>query len=281
MSEIPETPTAAARGLIAWFAGGLAFQSVDNLHSSYWVSGTYAAGAIVLTIIDFKLPALLVKSPQLAKSLNAAAVDARWWIGVGFLTLMMISLSPYVEQQRWPFSAWVSQQSTAPDSAPLFTEEQLKARVDAAVATAVTNLNSQISEANRRTDAAQRELNALRSQIQNAPNPPRNLDEPRVFTKLTIPEIRALYTGRTPLQGDVLLRDEIGKWIETDGVVQDVQTAGFVTLHKDDKGILCLFDSVWNPKLSVLRVGDTIKVVGKLYNQQNESVIQLRACELE
>jgi len=114
MSEIPETPTAAARSLIGWFAGGLAFQSVENLHASYLVSTLYGLGAVIVAIIDFKLPALLSRSPQLTKTLNQVSADARWWVGVAFVTLIILALSPYVQERRWPFRASIE----APPSRP-------------------------------------------------------------------------------------------------------------------------------------------------------------------
>ncbi len=149
MSEIPETPTAAARGLIGWFAGGLAFQSVENLHSSYWVSGGYAVGAIVVAIIDFNLPALLAKSPQLVKSLNNASTDARWWIAVCFVTLVMISLSPYIEQQRWPFAWQLTKAAPATSSQTGFTQGQVDEKIASASASLraqIANLQSQLTE---------------------------------------------------------------------------------------------------------------------------------------
>ncbi len=157
-----------------------------------------------------------------------------------------------------------------------FTQEQ----VDAKVAGAVANLNAQLVEITRQRDAAQREANALRQQIQNAPPPQQNLDTPRSYTKLSIPEIRAIYEGRTPLQGDILFADEVGKWINTDGTIQNVLSGGLVVLRKDDKGIQCVFDRSWWSKLSVLRQNDNIKVAGKLAASQNPHMITLASCEI-
>jgi hypothetical protein len=50
-----------------------------------------------------------------------------------------------------------------------FTQQQ----VDEKIANAVANLNSQLTEANRQKEAAMRDAEAVRKQIQNAPPPPR------------------------------------------------------------------------------------------------------------
>lgn len=123
MSEIPETPTGAARSLIGWFAGGLAFQSIENLHVSLAAFIGYGMGAIGVAIIDFKLPSLLVKSPLLTKSLNRVAADARWWLVAIFFTIFMVTLSPFIEQHRWPFASLQQSQSAAATLLPVSSAE--------------------------------------------------------------------------------------------------------------------------------------------------------------
>jgi hypothetical protein len=169
-------------------------------------------------------------------------------------------------------------QPTATQQPPGFTEQQVNDKI----AAAINNLNSQLTESNRQRDTARREAEVLRQQIQNAPPPPRpNYDEPRTFTKKTIAELRAFYDGRTPLQGDLFMADEGGKWITTDGAIQNVLTGGQVVLRKDYKGISCFFDlRIWRPKLSVLRQNETITVTGKLRDHEDASMIYLDSCEL-
>jgi outer membrane murein-binding lipoprotein Lpp len=157
---------------------------------------------------------------------------------------------------------------------PGFTQQQ----VDAKIASAVANLNAQLTEANRQRDAARREAEAFREQIQNAPAPVRELDTPRVFTKLTPAQIGAIYDGRTPLQGDILFA-EGGKWLETDGKVENVVPGGIFLRRDDGQQIICTFDNTWRAKLSVLRLNDVIKVIGKLHSSQNKNSIGLTSCE--
>jgi hypothetical protein len=109
VSEQPaETPTKAARVLLGWFAGGLAFQCIEKYANAptIWPSIGYGLAAVVVAVGDYKLPWLLSKSPKLTASINRWAADARLWIAIGLCTLLIGIFSPFVEQQRWPFSTW-------------------------------------------------------------------------------------------------------------------------------------------------------------------------------
>lgn len=108
MADPPaETPTGAARALIAWFAGGLAFESVHAFASSSYVPAAgYCLGAVIVAIIDYKLKAILASSPRLVRSLNDIASDARWWAGMAIASLLIISFSQsqWVDLvPRWPW----------------------------------------------------------------------------------------------------------------------------------------------------------------------------------
>jgi len=206
-------------------------------------------------------------SPRVATSVTNAARDARVWIAL-LLAFFLYGVAPDIYRRATDTSAATTKPETG------FTQRQ----VDEKVANAVTNLNSQLTETNRQRDAARREAEAFRQQIQNAPAPTRELDSPRVFTKLTPDQIRAVYAGRTPLQGDILFADEAGKWLETAGKVVDVVNTTLI-LSKDEKIAQCTFDNTWRAKLSVLRPNDIIKVVGKLSPSQNQNVVLLSSCE--
>lgn len=121
----PETPTKAARALIGWFAGALAFKCIETIDAGLWPSLGYGAGAVIVAIGDYKLPALLAGSPRLTKTLNGVAGDARWWVAIGMLTLFIGTLSPYVEQRRWPFST-VFHDAAPADAVAKAVEEQMQ-----------------------------------------------------------------------------------------------------------------------------------------------------------
>jgi hypothetical protein len=92
VSEQPaETPTKAARNLIAWFAGGLAFRSVDVFSpDAYLASVAYGVAAVVVAIIDYKLSWFLSKAPWLTRALNHVA--ARWRFVVAILVLGVVAM---------------------------------------------------------------------------------------------------------------------------------------------------------------------------------------------
>jgi len=56
-----------------------------------------------VVIGDYKLKALLAGRPRLTKSLNDVAADARWWVAAGLVSLLIIAVSPYVEQRVAPW----------------------------------------------------------------------------------------------------------------------------------------------------------------------------------
>ena len=125
----PETPTQAARVLIGWFAGALAFESVHAFASGSSTAATgYVIAAIVVAAIDYKLKPLLAGNPNLTRSLNRLASDARLWVGVAMLSLLIIALSPFVEQRRWPFSAWFQSNTMTG-----FTQQQVDEKIAAAL----------------------------------------------------------------------------------------------------------------------------------------------------
>jgi hypothetical protein len=129
----PETPAQAARALIAWFAGGLAFESVHAFaDASYWAAVGYGLGAIAVAIADYNLKALLAGSPRLTKSLNNVASDARWWVGAAMLSLLIISISPYIEQRRFPYAHWFGYEPSPTSTAvmPTFLRLQFNASND-------------------------------------------------------------------------------------------------------------------------------------------------------
>lgn len=103
MSDVPETPTGAARALIGWFAGALAFECIHQFFDGHMaISVACGAGAIAVAVFDYRLKAL---GPRFIASLNRLAANAGLWIGVAFLTLVLVALSPFVEERRWPFTA--------------------------------------------------------------------------------------------------------------------------------------------------------------------------------
>jgi hypothetical protein len=178
----PETPTKAARTLIGWFAGALAFKCIETIDSGYWPSLGYGAGAVIVAIGDYKLPTLLAGSPALTKSLNKVAADARWWVAVAMVLLLVITFGPYMQEGHWPvipFTGWgkavepSQPQTTAqtplkpllPPGSPfrLMTGEQIVKEID--------DLQARVNKLTQQLSDAQQAKNSPAASSTSAPQP--------------------------------------------------------------------------------------------------------------
>ena len=269
----PET-THAARVLIGWFAGGLAFQCIETMHDGYWPALGYGLGAVVVAYFDYKLPRVLARSPQLTKSLNQVAANAWLWVGVGIASLLIIAASPYVEQRRWPF-AWqfVSPPAPAPTE-PLFTQQ-----VNEKIVAATAAIQKQLDQVTTERDAANRRIRELEALQHAPPTPPTAAEGPRVFTDKTSKEQvwNTYCEGRTELQCSILMNEEKNKWITLGAVVAIVHAGGGVEFNN---GIICQFGSQWLPALSTLRTGDHVTITGQIVGF-NVRFFILQKCEIK
>jgi hypothetical protein len=131
---------------------------VTNLHLVYLSIGAlFAIGGPM-----FPLVRTMNWIPKgAAISISAAARDARIWIAV-LLIFFLYGVAPDLYRRATlPIAT-----TTKPETG--FTQQQ----VDEKIASAVANLNSQLTEANRQKDVERREADAFRQQIQNAPPRP-------------------------------------------------------------------------------------------------------------
>lgn len=239
---------------------------VTNAHIAYLAVGIVFAGFGPMWP---HVRTLRWVSPSIAASISRAAYDARLWVAV-LLSIFLYGVGPELYQRATV--------RTEPQSPAGFTQQQ----VDEKIAEAISPVQSKLNTATRQLENSQRETDALRRQIQNAPPPPRpNYDEPRVYTKRTITELRGFYKDRTALQGAAFMADEIGKWINTEGTIQFIRPDGLVFLNGEGGVISCEFHASWNPKLSAFRTGELMKVTGKIGEGQiGYTPIYLRPCEL-
>ncbi len=237
---------------------------VTNLHLVYLAIGAlFAIGGPMFPLIR----AINWLPKGIAQSVSSAARDARVWIAV-LLLFFSYGIAPEIYQRAL---------------APSVPAQNSQQQMDEKIAAAVTNLNAQLNEAKRERDIARRDADTLRKQIQNTPTPPRpNYDQPRVYTNKTIADLRGFYNGRTALQGNAFMADEIGKWIKTQGTINFIRPDGLVFLDGGGGIISCEFAPSWNQKLSAFRPGEIMKVVGKIgTGQVGVSPIYLRPCELD
>jgi len=148
-------------------------------------------------------------------------------------------------------------------------------------------MQKQLDAATRQRDAALSEAAALKRRTQQLEAQPRVAPAPsplqpapaaggKVYTQRSVAELRELYAGTPPAA------DETGKWIETTNMrVVGIAGGGVLLLKKDNSNIQCAFAEAAKTKLATLRVGDTVKVTGKINSDQNGQLVNLEECELK
>ncbi len=157
-------------------------------------------------------------------------------------------------------------------------------------AKAAAAIQKQLDAATRQRDAALSEAAALKRRTQQleaqprpAPVPPAPLPAAggKAYTQRTVAELRELYAGGEAAPGTPPAADETGKWIETTSMrVVGIAGGGVLLLKKDNSNVQCAFADSAKTKLATLRVGDAVKVTGKINQEQNGQLVNLEDCEL-
>ena len=155
-------------------------------------------------------------------------------------------------------------------------------------AKAAAAMQKQLDAATRQRDAALSEAAALKRRTQQLeaqprPAPPAPLPAAggKAYTQRTVAELRELYAGGEAAPGTPSAADEAGKWIETTSMrVVGIAGGGVVLLKKDNSNIQCAFAEAAKAKLATLRVGDAVRVSGKINQEQNGQLVNLEDCEL-
>lgn len=104
------------------------------------------------------------------------------------------------------------------------------------------------------------------------------LQDGRPYTLRTVEEILKEYDGRTMMQGDRIVRQYLGKWMNVDGVIDDALEADSHILVYLGKpmvdSIMMEFDKeLWEDQLETLTKGDRIKGKGRISEIQPHRVI--------
>ena len=149
----------------------------------------------------------------------------------------------------------------------------------------------QLDAATRQRDAALSEAAALKRRTQQLEAQPRPAPAPsplqpapagggKVYTQRSVAELRELYAGGEAAPGTPPAADETGKWIETTSMrVVGIAGAGVLLLKKDNSNVQCTFAEAAKAKLATLRVGDAVRVSGKINPDQNGQLVNLEECE--
>jgi hypothetical protein len=162
-------------------------------------------------------------------------------------------------------------------------------------AKAAAAMQKQLDAATRQRDAALSEAAALKRRTQQLEAQPRPAPAPaqlapsaavpaggKVYTERSVAELRELYAGGDAAPGGAPTANETGKWIEATSMrVLGLGSGGVVMLKKDKNNVQCTFADSAKAKLATLRVGDAVKVTGKINQDQNGQLVNLEDCELK
>ncbi len=153
---------------------------------------------------------------------------------------------------------------------------------------AAAAVQKQLEAATRQRDAALSEAAALKRRTQQLEAQPHPAPAPlpaaagKVYTQRSVAELRELYAGGEAAPGTPAAADETGKWIETTSMrVVGIAGGGVVLLKKDNSNIQCAFAEAAKAKLATLRVGDAVRVSGKINQDQNGQLVNLEECEFK
>ena len=119
------------------------------------------------------------------------------------------------------------------------------------------------------------------------PEPPPTTSHPeRVFLPGDVDPkyLTSLYRENTSLQADAIARNYIGKWMKLSVAVEDIERGydgsfRIFSYQGSHIAVGMVFTADWGDRVSVLRRGSQITVVGILH-EVDSRVIHLRNCEL-
>jgi len=158
---------------------------------------------------------------------------------------------------------------------------------------AAAAVQKQLDAATRQRDAALSEAAALKRRTQQLEAQPRAAPAPsplqpapaaggKVYTQRSVAELREIYAGGEAAPGTPPAADETGKWIETTSMrVVGIAGGGVLMLKKDNSNVQCAFADSAKAKLATLRVGDAVKITGKINQDQNGQLVNLEDCEFK
>lgn len=117
--EPPQTADTAVRSFIGLFilmavlhGGDIWGREPIQNSVTWWIIAAFMA------VFDFYW--LKIKTffgPRFSATMISIATDARWWVGTILVLLLVVTLSPFVEQRRWPFSAFAPITADVPQAA--------------------------------------------------------------------------------------------------------------------------------------------------------------------
>jgi hypothetical protein len=297
MAEIlPETPTAAARTLIAGLALGCAFRCVDKFAAETWVdSAVSAIAAISLTIVDYKLSKILSwAGPQATERLNRVAGDPRWWIAFILVLLLQGALSPLIEEKRLPFAQWfkappVIVHDVVHEPA---TAEEIDKAAKSKIEEATNQFQQRLAEDQKTISDLKRSLApSEKGENKNAIPQLQFEIQPLVPTDRIILPFGPEYIFKLIGDGtysEEVIKPYIGKWIVVKTLINSISASGddrlLITSYFNDnpkKGQIMMYFNKENLRKVILyKDGDEISALCRINSTYSE-ILDLMDCELE
>jgi hypothetical protein len=158
--EPPQTADNAVRAFILLFALGFVLRGVDVMDHDMPNAIQKWVIAAVLSIADyFYVPIRKTLGPRFSNTAASVATDFRWWAVALMVIIFGMSLSPYVEQRRWPFAWQIGTVAPAKQATVSTPIELLKPLGGQKVIT-----GAQLVE---KVDALQSQLDATKKELEN------------------------------------------------------------------------------------------------------------------
>ncbi len=127
---------------------------------------------------------------------------------------------------------------------------------------------------------------------QTGPNPPTASPKPsttvgpRRYTDKTAGELVTFFVGRTTLQANKLIEEEVGKWLKVRGTFKNAFTNNSqgdltVFIREGSAVIQCNFPPQSADRIKDLRDGDPIAIEGQIISNQLGNPFWLMKCEFD
>jgi hypothetical protein len=119
-----------------------------------------------------------------------------------------------------------------------------------------------------------------------ASTPAHSENAEKEFVNISVEYLRTLATGKMDTEKARIVAPFVGKWIRHTATVTDVYTSehlgiirdGYLGFERPTHEFIFRFNSEWNDKLSVLSKGQTVALIGKIYNIHSYG-LELIDCE--
>jgi hypothetical protein len=168
----PQTADNAVRAFILLFALGFVLRGIDVMDHDMPNAIQKWVIAAILSIADyFYVPIRTALGTRFSNTAASVATDFRWWAAALTVILLGMSLSPYVEQRRWPF-AWQIGAVGQPKQATVSTPIELPKPLGGQTIITGAQLVERVDDLQSQLDTTKKELESTNAELKVARQPP-------------------------------------------------------------------------------------------------------------